>query len=46
MPGMYAIEQVHIDDIVIWQSESGEVYQTVGDSKPEKIANSIIEYIQ
>ncbi len=42
---LYVIEQTHIDGIVIWQSESGEVYQTVADSKPEKIADSIVEYL-
>ncbi len=42
---LYVIEQTHIDGIVIWQSESGEVYQTIADSKPEKIADSIVEYL-
>ena len=46
MSGMYAIEQTHIDDIVIWQSESGEVYQTVRNSKPKKIAECIAEYLK
>ncbi len=44
--GLYVIEQTHIDDIVIWQSEAGEIYQTVGGLKPEKIADGIIDYFQ
>lgn len=46
MSGMYVIEQTHIDDIVIWQSASGEVFQTNGNYEPVKIADSIIDYIQ
>lgn len=43
--GLYVIEQTYIDEIVIWQSASGEIYQTVANSKPEKIADSIFEYL-
>lgn len=46
MSGMYVIEQTHIDDIVIWQSASGEVFQTNGGLKSEKIADNISDYIQ
>ncbi len=46
MAGMYVIEQTHIDDIVIWQSASGEVFQTFFGGNPEKIAEGIIAYIQ
>ena len=45
MSGMYVIEQTHIDDIVIWQSASGEVFQTNGNHKSVKIADSIINYL-
>lgn len=45
MDWLYVIEQTHIDGIVIWQSRTGEVYQTVEDSRPEKIANNIFEYL-
>ena len=45
MSGMYVIEQTHIDDIVIWQSASGEVYQTIFGENPEKIADCIMDYI-
>lgn len=46
MAGMYVIEQTHIDDIVIWQSTSGEVFQTFFGGNSEKIAEGIIAYIQ
>lgn len=46
MSGMYVIEQTHIDDIVIWQSDSGEVYQSTNGLQVKKIANCIIDYIQ
>ena len=45
MAGMYVIEQTHIDDIVIWQSTSGEVFQTFLGGNPEKIADCIMDYI-
>lgn len=45
MSGMYVIEQTHIDDIVIWQSTSGEVIQTNGNHRPVKIADGIINYL-
>lgn len=45
MSGTYVIEQTHIDDIVIWQSASGEVYQTKGNHEPIKIADGIINYL-
>jgi len=41
----YVIEDLGIDRIIIWQDSSGSVYQTVADSVPQKIANSIFEYL-
>ena len=41
----YVIEKSNIDDVVIWQSSRGKVYQTIGLSKGIKIADSMIEYI-
>ena len=34
-----------IQCIVIWQSSDGPVYQVAPRSKPQKIANSLAEYI-
>ena len=44
-PDLYVIEQTNIDDITIWQAEDGCIYQTVGNSRPEKICNSLKEYL-
>lgn len=42
---LYVIEQANIDGIVIWQSETGEVYQTSPGSKPIRLCCSLCEYI-
>lgn len=42
----YVVEETNIDGIVIWQNESGQVYQTSPSSLPRKIANSLLEYIR
>ena len=40
----YVIEQTHMDDIVIWQVESGEVFSS--DSvKTIKICENLLEYV-
>lgn len=41
----YVLEQANIDSIVLWQSGDGTIYATAPNSKPEKIANSLSEYI-
>lgn len=41
----YVIEQANIDGIVIWQSSTGEIYQTSPNSKPIKLCDSLSEYI-
>lgn len=41
----YVIEQANIDGIVIWQSENGEIYQTMPNSEPIKRYDSFSEYI-
>ena len=42
---LYVIEQANIDGIVIWQSASGEVYQSMPGAPMIKLCDSIIEYI-
>ncbi len=44
-PNMYVVEQANIDDVVIWQDHTGIVYQTIGDSAAQKIAESLIDYL-
>lgn len=46
VPGnLYVIEQANIDGIVIWQSETGEIYQTMPNTNPVRLCNSLSEYI-
>ena len=46
LKNVYVIEQTHIDDIIIWQDGSGRVYQTEGQNKLKKIADSLKEYLK
>lgn len=41
----YVVEQTNIDNIVIWQAPSGEIYQTISGSKGYKICENLTEYI-
>ena len=41
----YVVEQAHIDGIVIWQSATGEIYQTRPGAKPFRLCSSLAEYI-
>ena len=44
---LYVIEQANIDDIVIWQNQLGlgEIFESISNANPIKIANSLLEYI-
>jgi hypothetical protein len=42
---LYLIEHANIDGIIVWQSETGFVYITRYNTHPEKISNSLAEYI-
>lgn len=41
----YVVEQLNIDDAVIWQTPSGEIYQTIPEATPLKLCGSLSEYI-
>ena len=41
----YVIEQANIDGIVIWQSSTGEIYQTAPNVEPIKLCDSLSEYL-
>lgn len=41
----YVVERLNVDGIVIWQSSSGEIYQTAPNSEPKKIYDSLAYYI-
>ena len=42
---LYVIEETHIDGIVIWQSQSGEVFKAEYKDTPVKIFESFTEYV-
>lgn len=41
----YVVEQANIDGIVIWQSSTGEIYQSQPGRGPVLLAGSLSEYI-
>ncbi|NBJ98967.1 cell wall assembly/cell proliferation coordinating protein, KNR4-like protein [bacterium 1xD8-48] len=43
---MYVIEKANIDGIVIWQENTGEIFETIYDSVPTLICKSFSEYIE
>ena len=43
--GWYVVERLGFDDLVAWQSPSGEVFLTAGGTEPRKVADSLIEYL-
>ncbi|NLN36047.1 MAG: cell wall assembly/cell proliferation coordinating protein, KNR4-like protein [Candidatus Cloacimonetes bacterium] len=43
---MYVIENAGIDGILVWQDESGAVYQSAPNAKPKKVAASLADYIE
>lgn len=46
IPGdLYVVEKLQIDGIVIWQSETGMVFQTVMDGNTKEINPSLAKYI-
>lgn len=42
---LYVVECLDIDGIVIWQNQSGEIFQTMPSGKIELICNSLAEYL-
>ena len=42
---MYVVENPAIDGVIIWQDESGKVFQSSPKSAPKAIANSLLEYL-
>ncbi|MCC8102585.1 MAG: SMI1/KNR4 family protein [Clostridiales bacterium] len=42
---LYVIEQTHIDDIVVWQDGSGQVYYSQPKRPPVQRFASLLEYI-
>ena len=47
LPGdWYVLEQLHIDDVSIWQSGSGEIYQIMPGARPIKVSESFSLYVR
>lgn len=42
----YAVEEIHVDGLVIWQDATGAVYQALPGGLPERIASSLAEYVE
>lgn len=42
--GAYVVEQAHIDGVVVWQTQNGEIYKSQ-NKKIQPIGNSLCEYI-
>jgi hypothetical protein len=42
---LYVVEQTNFDRIVVWQSSTGEVYQTAPNMQSVKLCNSLCEYL-
>ena len=42
---MYVVENTCIDGIIIWQDTKGLIYQTLPNTEPKKIADSLSAYI-
>ncbi|MCR5213326.1 MAG: hypothetical protein K6E10_02850 [Eubacterium sp.] len=43
---LYVVEDLCIDHIVIWQDETGTIYETVLEDEPKKIAGSLKDYLE
>ncbi len=47
LPGMYVVENLGIDGIVVIQASDGKVYMLYSyDNEISKVANSLLEYLQ
>lgn len=43
---LYVVEQTHCDGVVIWQAESGDIYQSQPGTGLVQIARSLAEYLE
>lgn len=42
---LYVVENTGIEGIIIWQDENGMIFQSGPNKYPEKISNSLAEYL-
>lgn len=45
-PLWYVIESTNIDHIIIWQTESGEIYQSQPGVGSRKVAKNLLDYLE
>ena len=45
-PDYYVVEQANIDGIILWQSQSGKIYQTYPNQPPVQLCNSLFELLE
>lgn len=46
VPGnLYVVEELLIDHITIWQAEDGAIFQAVSNGDPEKVCDSLVDYL-
>lgn len=43
---LYVIENVGIDGIIVWQDETGKIYESTPNHETKQIAGSLAEYIE
>lgn len=43
---MYVVEETNYDGVVIWQKQNGCIYETVGNSIPKQIYESLSQYVE
>lgn len=43
---MYLLEQVGVENMTIWQNTKGEVFEVAYKQAPQKICDSLLEYIE
>lgn len=43
---MYVLEELNYDGFIIWQDTNGLIYETQYDSEPQRIYESLTEYIE
>lgn len=43
---LYVIENVGIDGIIIWQDETGKIYESTPNHEAKQIAGNLAEYIE
>ncbi|MCL2281907.1 MAG: SMI1/KNR4 family protein [Fibromonadales bacterium] len=41
----YVVEEANIDGIVVWQSSAGEIWKTAPGFRPNKLCDSLCEYL-